>query len=55
MTVDENLLSNFIMYFNGAHFTGPGEVLQAAAAARRGDDVPAAATRRGRGSGQLHG
>ncbi len=40
MTVDENLLSNFIMYFNGAHFTGPGEVLQAAAAARRGDDVP---------------
>jgi pimeloyl-ACP methyl ester carboxylesterase len=40
VTVSENLLSNFIMYFNGAHFTGPGEILPAAAAARRGDLVP---------------
>jgi pimeloyl-ACP methyl ester carboxylesterase len=40
ITVTENLLSNFIMYFNGAHFTGPGEITPAAAALGRGDPVP---------------
>lgn len=40
VTVDENLLANGIMYFNGAHFTGPGEIIPAMAAARRGDAVP---------------
>jgi pimeloyl-ACP methyl ester carboxylesterase len=40
ITVTENLLANAIMYFNGAHFTGPGEIIPAMAASRRGDDVP---------------
>lgn len=40
VTVTENLLSNAIMYFTGAHFTGPGEVTPAAAALNRGDPVP---------------
>jgi pimeloyl-ACP methyl ester carboxylesterase len=40
LTVTENLLSNWIMYFNGAAFTGAGEVTQAAAALQRGDPVP---------------
>lgn len=38
--VTENLLANMIMYFNGAHFTGPGEIIPAMAAARGGDTVP---------------
>ena len=38
--VTENLLANGIMYFNGAHFTGPGEIIPAMAAARGGDTVP---------------
>lgn len=40
VTVNENRLANFIMYFNGAHFTGPGEIIPAMAAHHRGDDVP---------------
>ena len=40
VTVTENLLSNFFMYFNGAHFTGPGELAPAASALRHGDRVP---------------
>jgi pimeloyl-ACP methyl ester carboxylesterase len=40
ITVTENLLANAIMYFNGAHFTGPGEIIPAMAAARGGDTVP---------------
>lgn len=40
ITVTENLLSNFIMYLNGAHFTGPGEMTPATTALRRGDPVP---------------
>ncbi len=40
LTVTENLLANWITYFNGAHFTGPGEITPAAAALRRGDLVP---------------
>jgi pimeloyl-ACP methyl ester carboxylesterase len=40
VAVTENLLANAIMYFNGAHFTGPGEIIQAMEASRRGDDVP---------------
>jgi pimeloyl-ACP methyl ester carboxylesterase len=40
VTVTENLLANWITYFNGAHFTGAGEITQAAAALRRGDPVP---------------
>jgi pimeloyl-ACP methyl ester carboxylesterase len=40
MKVTENLLSNFITYFNGAHFTGPGEITPATKAMRRGDRVP---------------
>ena len=38
--VTENLLANGIMYFNGPHFTGPGEIIPAMAAARGGDTVP---------------
>ena len=38
--VTENLMSNFLMYFNGAHFTGPGELLPAYDALRRGDTAP---------------
>ena len=40
LKVTENVLANGIMYFNGAHFTGPGEILPAMAAARGGDTVP---------------
>ena len=40
VTVTENLLANAIMYFNGAHFTGPGEIIPAMSAARQGDKVP---------------
>jgi pimeloyl-ACP methyl ester carboxylesterase len=40
VTVTENLLVNAIMYYNGAHFIGPGEIIQAMNASRRGDDVP---------------
>jgi pimeloyl-ACP methyl ester carboxylesterase len=40
VNVTENLLANLIMYFNGAHFTGPGEIIPAMAAARSGDAVP---------------
>jgi pimeloyl-ACP methyl ester carboxylesterase len=40
ITVDENLMANAIMYFRGAHFTGPGELIPAMNASRDGDDVP---------------
>ena len=40
LNVTENVLANLIMYFNGAHFTGPGEIIPAMAAARSGDTVP---------------
>jgi pimeloyl-ACP methyl ester carboxylesterase len=38
--LSENLMSNFFMYFNGAHFTGPGELLPAFRALRHGDTTP---------------
>jgi hypothetical protein len=38
--VDENLLAQFILFFEGAHFMGPGEALQAFDAYQDGDPVP---------------
>lgn len=40
ITVTETLLANAIMYLEGAHFTGPGEITQAAVALSKGDPVP---------------
>lgn len=39
LKVTENSLIG-IAYFNGAHFTGPGEITQATKALRKGDKVP---------------
>ena len=40
VTVTETMLAKAIMFFNGATFVGPGEIVQAAEALRRGDKVP---------------
>jgi pimeloyl-ACP methyl ester carboxylesterase len=40
VTVTETLLAKAIMFFNGASFVGPGEIVQAAEALRHGDKVP---------------